>query len=188
MRAHYSAPVQSPAGDLQGGTTVSVFAPGSTAGGTQLGTLIAGTVYADAASGNAMTNPFIATAGIVDFYLAWPQRVDLGVQVPGQAQAFYPAVDVLVPNLVPVVVTANYSVQLSDQLVLASAALGNVSLTLPAATAGVSIHFKRTDSSGNTMSINAQSGQLIENAATPFALAALGRARLYSDGVAWWVI
>jgi hypothetical protein len=88
---------------------------------------------------------------------------------------------------VPVVVTANYSVQLSDQLVLASAALGNVSLTLPAATAGVSIHFKRTDSSGNTMSINAQSGQLIETASL-FPLPVLGRARVYSDGVAWWVI
>jgi hypothetical protein len=188
MRAHYSAPIQSPAGALQGQTTVSVFAPGSTAGGTQLGTLITGTVYADATSGNAMTNPFIATTGVADFYLAWPQRVDLGVQVPGQAQVFYPAVDVLVPNLVPVVVTASYAVSLSDQLVLASATGGNVSLTLPLATAGVSIHFKRTDSSGNAMSLNAQPGQLIENSASPFPLAALGRARVWSDGTAWWVI
>lgn len=187
MRAHYSAPIQSNAGDLQASTTVSVFAPGSTFGGTALGTLITGAVWADATSGNKMTNPFIATTGIIDFYLDFPQRVDLGVQVPGQAQVFYPGIDVNVPNLVPAVVTANYAVQLSDQLVMASAALGNVSLTLPSVTAGVSIHFKRTDSSANSMSVNAQSGQQIEGASL-YPLPVLGRARIYSDGTAWWII
>ena len=34
MRSHYTAPVQSTAGDLQTGTTVAVFASGSTANGT----------------------------------------------------------------------------------------------------------------------------------------------------------
>lgn len=134
-----------------------------------------------------MTNPFIATGGVVDFCLAFPQRVDLGIQVPGQAQVFYPAVDVNIPNLVPVVVTASYVVQLSDQLVYASAALGNVSLTLPPATAGVSIHFKRTDSSGNSMSINAAPGQQVEGASL-LPLPVLGRARVHSDGTAWWQI
>ena len=187
MRAHYFAPVQGPAGDLQQGATVAVFANGSTANGTQLGTLTTAPLYADAASAAVMTNPFIATAGNVNFYMAFPQRVDLGVQVAGQAQVFFPDVDVLISWLVPAVVTSNYSVQLSDQLVLASAATGNVTLTLPMATAGVSIHFKRTDSSGNQMSVAAQPGQLIDGAGI-WPLPALGRVRLYSDGSAWWVI
>jgi len=38
------------------------------------------------------------------------------------------------------------------------------------------------------MSVNAQSGQLIDSAATPYQLAALARARLWSDGTGWWVI
>jgi hypothetical protein len=188
MRASYSAPIQSPAGALQAGTAVAVFANGSTANGTQLGTLIALPLYADATSAATLTNPFITTSGDVHFYLPFPLRVDLGVQVPGQAQVLFPDVDVITSGIVPVTVTANYNVSLSDQLVMASAATGNLSLLLPMATAGCSIIVKRTDSSGNSMSVNAQSGQLIENAATPYQLPALARARLYSDGTGWWVI
>ena len=187
MRAHYTAPIQSSAGALQGGTTVAVFANGSTAHGTQLGTLITLPVYADATSGSTLTNPFITPTGDISFYLPFPLRVDLGVQVPGQAQVFFPDVDVITSSVVPTVVTANYSVSLSDQLVLASAANGNVSLLLPLAAAGCSIGFKRTDSSGNSMSVNAQPGQLIDNSATPYGLPALGRARMYSDGTGWWL-
>lgn len=187
MRAHYSAPVQSDAGDLQAGPTVSVFVLGSTGGGNGPGTLIAGAVYADETSAGVMTNPFVTTTGVIDFYLDFPQRVDLGVQLPGRAQVYYPAVDVAVPYLIPAVVTASYPVKLSDQLVLASAAAGNVTLTLPAATAGLQIVFKRTDSSGSTMTITPQAGQTVDNGASA-ALAALGRARLYSDGAAWWII
>jgi hypothetical protein len=188
VRAHYFAPVQGPAGDLQQGATVAVFANGSTANGTQLGTLTTAPLYADAASAAVMTNPFIATAGNVNFYMAYPQRVDLGVQVAGQAQVFFPDVDVNISCLVPVTVTANYSVQLSDQLVMASAASGNVTLTLPAATAGFQVTVKRTDSSGNTMGVAAPAGVLIEGSASPWPLAALGRNRFYSDGSAYWVI
>lgn len=188
MRAHYTAPIQSSAGALQAGTLVAVFANGSTANGTQLGTLTALPLYADATSASTLTNPFITASGDISFYLPFPLRVDLGVQVPGQAQAFFPDVDVTTSGIVPVTVTANYSVSLSDQLVMASAGTGNVSLLLPAATAGCSIIVKRTDSSGNSMSVNAQSGQLIDNAATPYQLPALARARLYSDGTGWWVI
>lgn len=187
MRAHYSAPIQSDAGDLQAGATISVYSRLSTGGGNGPGTLITGAVYVDETSAAVMTNPFVTTTGVIDFCLDFPQRVDLGVQLPGQAAVYYPAVDVNVPGLVPAVVTASYAVQLSDQLVLASAAAGNVTLTLPPATAGAEIVFKRTDSSGNTMTIAPQAGQTVDNGAS-VALAALGRARLYSDGTAWWII
>jgi hypothetical protein len=188
VRAHCFFPIQSPAGDLQQGTTVSVFANGSTAGGTQQGTLITQPLYADASSPSTQTNPFIAVTGNVNFYLAYPMRVDIGIQVPGQAQVFFPDVDVDTSWKVPSVVSSSYNVSLSDQLVLASAVTGNVSLQLPAATAGAEIVFKRTDSTGNSMSVAAQSGQLIEGSAVPYALAPLARARLFSDGTAWWVI
>jgi hypothetical protein len=172
---------------LQQGTTVAVFVNGSTQNGTQLGTLISVPLYADATSGNQLTNPFITPSGGVHFYLPFPMRVDLGIQVPGQAQAFFPDIDVNTSWVVPTVVTANYNVSLSDQLVMASAGNGNLSLLLPLATAGVDIGFKRTDSSGNSMSINAQTGQLIDNSGTPYQLPALGRVRLFSDGTGWWV-
>jgi len=131
VRSHYTAPVQSTAGDLQTGTTVAVFASGSTANGTQLGTLITLPLYADATSGTMLTNPFIAPTGDISFYLPFPLRIDLGVQVPGQAQAFFPDVDVLRAGTVATVVTANYTVSLSDQLILASASACSCRPRLP---------------------------------------------------------
>lgn len=182
MRAHYSAPIQSPAGDLQGGATVSVFARGTTQGGTQLGTLTTLPLYADASSGSLLTNPFIASSGAISFYLMLPTRVDLGIQVPGQAQVFFPDVNVGVPSLVPTVVTASYTVLLSDQLIIASAASGNVTLTLPAATAEFQVVIKRSDSSGNTLSVAPPAGGQIDGSATPISLAAQGKTRIYSNG------
>jgi hypothetical protein len=188
MRAHYSAPIQSPAGDLQGGATVSVFARGTTQGGTQLGTLTTLPLYADASSGTLLTNPFITTTGAVSFYLPLPARFDLGIQVPGQAQVFFPDVSAGVPSLVPTVVTASYTILLSDQLIMASAASGNIVLTLPAATAEFQVVVKRTDSSANTLSVAPPAGGQLDNAGTAITLAALAKTRLYCDGTKYWTI
>jgi hypothetical protein len=188
MRGHYSAPIQSIAGDLQGGATVSVFARGTTQGGTQLGTLTTLPVYADATTGNLMTNPFIVVTGQISFYLPFATRVDLGVQVPGQAQVFFPDVDVPVAGMVPTVVTSGYTVLLSDQLVLASAAAGAVVLTLPALTAGFAVRIKRTDSSGNAMTMAPPAGAQIDGSATPVVLTALAKTFVYCDGTAYWTV
>ena len=188
MRAHYVAPIQSVAGALQTGAVVSIFANGSTANGTQQGTLISQPVYADGTSPTLMTNPFICTSGDANFYLPYPTRVDLGIQVPGQAPVYFPDVDVDTNNgLIPTVVTASYLVSLSDQWILASAASAPVTLTLPTAIMSLEYLFKRTDNSGNVMAIAAQAGQFIDGQAT-LPLTAYGRARLGSDGAAWWQI
>ena len=188
MRAHYSAPVQSPAGDLQQGTTVAVFTRGSTQGGTQLGTLVSYPVYADSSSGNRLTNPFITPTGAISFWLPFPTRVDLGVQVPGRAQVFFPDVDVTVPSLVPTVVTADYAISLSDQLVFATAPAGNVTLTLPAPVAEFQVVVKRNGSSANTLSIAPPAGVQLDGAGTAIALAPQAKTRLYCDGTAYWTI
>jgi hypothetical protein len=188
VRAHYVAPIQSIAGALQTGATVSVFLNGSTLNGTQLGTLITQQVFADGTSGTLLTNPFICVSGDASFYLPYPVRVDLGIQVPGQAQVYFPDIDVDTNNsFIPTVVAASYALSLSDQLILASATAGNVTLTLPPATLSLQYIFKRTDSSGNAMAIAAQAGQFIDGQAS-LALLALGRARVYSDGAAWWQV
>lgn len=191
MRAHYRAPIQSLAGDIQTGATVSVFVNGSTNNGTQLGTLITQPVYPDGASAAPMTNPFITAAGVADFWLPYPLRVDLGIQVPGQAQVLFADVDVICACLAPTVVAGvpSYAVSLSDQLILANAASGNLALQLPTAVANASLqyHFKRTDSTGNTCAVTALAGQFIDGSAS-YALASLARVRLYCDGTAWQVI
>ncbi len=191
MRAHYHAPVQSPAGALQLGATISVFAAGTTSGGTQPGTLITQPVYPDGFSAAPMTNPFISQTGAADFWLPYPQRVDVGVQVPGQAQVFFTDLDVITGWLVPTMVSgvASYALSLSDQLILASATSGNVALQLPTAlaNAGLQYHVKRTDSSGNTVAVVPVAGQFVDGLAS-LPLGPLGRTRVFCDGSAWWVI
>lgn len=192
MRAHYSAPVQSATGAIQTGITVSVFQAGSTSGGTQQGTLITQALYGDAVSSTPMTNPFISDSGEISFYLPYPLRVDLGIQVPGQAQVFFPDADVNRAGITPTLVTANYTLSLSDQLVMVNAAAGNIALQLPAASAGLEYLIKRTDTvSGNSVAVLPPSGVLIDNVLS-YPLNALGgaitRVRLWSDGTQYWVI
>lgn len=192
MRARYTAPVQSAQGVLQAGATVSVFANGSTSDGTEQGTLITGTVYGDGISSTPLTNPFICTGGTIDFYLAYPLRVDLGVQVPGQAAVYYADVDVLRAGIAQTVVTSNYTLSLSDQLLLVSAAGGDIALQLPGAAQGLEYMIKRTDTvAGNTVTVLPPAGVMIDNSLT-VPLSAVGGAvshlRLWSDGTQYWEI
>jgi hypothetical protein len=188
LLARYYAPVQSVTGAIQTGATVSVFINGSTEGGTQQGTLTLVPVYPAASLSVPLTNPFVLSGGMIDFYMPWAQRVDLGVQLPGTAAVYYPDVDVLTAGIVPTVVTSSYDLVLSDQLVMASAAGGNVSLQLPVSWAGLSYKFKRTDTvTGNSMAVLPAAGQQIDSSST-LTLTTLGHATLIGDGTYWWSV
>lgn len=187
MLAKYSAPIQSITGAIQSGATVSVFTNGSTNGGTQQGTLTTVPLYPAASLIAPMTNPFVLAGGTITFYLPFPQRVDLGIQLPGTAPVYFADIDVLTAGIVPTVVTSSYTLVLSDQLLLASAAAGNVSLQLPVSWPGLVYRFKRTDNSGNSMSVLAAVGQQIDGSAS-LGLTNLARATLIGDGSNWWSV
>lgn len=51
-------------------------------------------VYADATSNSVLGNPFVTADGDINFYLDAPQRVDLGIQPPGQAQVILHDIDI----------------------------------------------------------------------------------------------
>lgn len=87
MRAHYQAPVQDSTGALLAGTVVSIYLSGTM-------TLDTEPVYADGSSNTQLGNPFVTATGEIDFYLASPVRVDLGIQPPGVAQQLMPDIDV----------------------------------------------------------------------------------------------
>jgi len=71
MRAHYTRPVTDEAGNLLPNVQVTVYQPGTT-------TLISGVVYSTDTGNNVLTNPWVASTGVIDFYLDNPQRVRLG--------------------------------------------------------------------------------------------------------------
>jgi hypothetical protein len=188
MLAHYTAPVQSAAGALQAGAQVSVYVNGSTENGIQAGTLTMIPLYPANALLNQLTNPFITSSGDIDFYMPFPQRVDLGVQVPGFASVYFPDVDVITSQVVPTVVTANYTLTLSDQLIMASAAAGSVQLQLPVSYAGLMYRFKRTDTiGGNSVTVVPEAGQLIDGGAS-LTVASLSHSAIIGDGTNWWTV
>lgn len=90
-RAHYEAPIQDLAGNIQAGTIVAVFQNGTT-------TLLTAPLWADGTSSNTLSNPFTSEDGNINFYLDIPQRVDLGIAPPGQGQVIKPDIDVLLAS------------------------------------------------------------------------------------------
>lgn len=187
MRAHFSAPAQSSAGALQANVMVAVYQNGTTEGGSQAGAYISGTVWADASTQDQLGNPFTSSAGDISFYLDYPQRVDLGLSVPGFAPVYYPDVDPSRAGFNVVSVTAGYSISPSDQVIEANAAGNSVTLLLPPAAAGLDYIVVRTDSSAGTVTLQAASGQFISgSASTP--VSPLSGIRVISDGLAWYVI
>lgn len=72
MRAHYTRPVTDQQGNLVPNVQVTVYNPATT-------TLITEVIYSTDTGVTPLTNPFVSSTGIIDFYLDNPQRVRLGV-------------------------------------------------------------------------------------------------------------
>lgn len=103
MRAHLYRVLQSLTGSLVTGATVTVFEPGTT-------TLIAQTIYADATSTKTISNPFQSANGLVDFYLANAQDVDLQIVYGAAAllaerQPVLPSASALFASAAPLTLT-----------------------------------------------------------------------------------
>lgn len=81
MRSHYYRPVTDNSGNILPNVQITLFEPGTT-------NPIADTVYADATSSTLLTNPFVNSNGLIDFYLANPRRVDIGI-LQGNLPIFY---------------------------------------------------------------------------------------------------
>lgn len=87
-RAHFYAPIQNNAGDIQANSTVRVLQPETT-------TLVSDPIYPDNDTPTVMSNPFICDTGVISFYMDQPQRVRLGITMPGQPEVFIDDLDVL---------------------------------------------------------------------------------------------
>lgn len=93
MRAHFYRPVQDGEGDLQPDITVTVYEGGSL-------DLLALPIYVDDSSSSERTNPFVASSGVIDFFLDQPRRIKIGIKRALEEEQFYDNVDVL-PAPVP---------------------------------------------------------------------------------------
>ena len=83
-------------------------------------------------------------------------------------------------------VTAAYTMVATDSLVLASASGGAVTVTLPAAQvmAGKAVTVKKTDSSGNAVTV----GGTVDGVSNPTLASQYKAMTVRSDGTTWWKI
>jgi hypothetical protein len=84
--------------------------------------------------------------------------------------------------------TANYTATSADDVIIVDAASGNVTITLPAAASstGLELTIKRIDASGNTMTIDGNASETIDDSTTQ-ALSQYDVLTMVCDGAEWWI-
>lgn len=87
-------------------------------------------------------------------------------------------------------VTASTTVVDSDYLILADATGGAITVTLPAVSlnAGRRFNIKKTDASGNAVTIDGASSETIDGATTVAISTQYASYTVQSDGTAWWIV
>lgn len=93
MRGHFNRPIVDGFGNLVPGCSVRLIQP---VDGT---TSITADIFVNDTDISTLTNPFITVDGQIDFYLAVPQRIRLGITrpEPGSTEYFIDGADVLAP-------------------------------------------------------------------------------------------
>jgi hypothetical protein len=86
--------------------------------------------------------------------------------------------------------TASGAVAVGISYVLGDATAGAVTITLPlvAQSVGRAITIKKTDSTGNTITIDGNGSETIDGATTVAISTQYGVVSVYCDGVVWWVV
>ena len=87
-------------------------------------------------------------------------------------------------------VAANYTMTLNDTIILVDATGGNKTITLKPVDQckHKRLVVKKIDTSGNTVTIDANSTEVIDNAATYVISTAYAAVDLVSDGAKWWIV
>ncbi len=86
--------------------------------------------------------------------------------------------------------TANYTITSSDTVIMADATSGNVTITLPVASgvSGYRFFVKRTDASGNTVSVARSGSDTIDGQTSQSLALQYTSLTIVSDGSNWYII
>lgn len=88
-----------------------------------------------------------------------------------------------------VVKSSNYGVTTSDEIVLANAASGGLTITLPTAASNTNVyHIKKMDTSSNFVTIATTASQLIDGSATAVIKVPFVSLTVVSNGTGWSII
>lgn len=86
--------------------------------------------------------------------------------------------------------TGNYTMIAEDRGILVDASGGAVTITLKTAASmsGREVWIKKTDSSGNAVTIDANGSETIDDSTTVSVTTQYESVTMYSDGTEWWII
>jgi hypothetical protein len=88
VRAHYTRPVTDQQGNLLPNAQINLYDPATT-------NPITPVVYSTDTGSNVLSNPYVSSTGLIDFYLDVPARVRIGIVQGGLPMQFFEDVDVL---------------------------------------------------------------------------------------------
>lgn len=152
----------------------------------EAGTSTPKTTWTDAAKTTPSTNPIILDAvGRADVYadgeykLVIKTSADVLVSTHDGVKYRNPSSNVLTK-------ISNYTATYDDDVILANAASGGITITLPSAVNAIyPLVVKKIDATANVVTIAASGGQTIDGSATITISVQNGTATLYSDGAQW---
>jgi hypothetical protein len=139
--------------------------------------------YGGLSDGICITNGSAASSDPSSAIVLWSENGALKYRGSGGARGLIASPGAVFP-------TTTYSVALEDMYVLADATSGAFTVTLPAASSNECrvIHIKKSDSSGNAVTIGITGGDDIEGSATKSLATQYKSFTLYSSGGARWFI
>jgi hypothetical protein len=127
VRAHYTRPVTDEQGNLLPNAQINVYDPATT-------TPISPVLYSTDTGSNVLSNPYVSSTGLIDFYLDEPTRVRIGVVQGGLPMQYFEDVDIIAAGS-----DSPHTGSGSDSLVIGVAATsaGDASVALgPSASSG----------------------------------------------------
>jgi len=84
--------------------------------------------------------------------------------------------------------TADYTVTSSDEVILADATSGDITITLPSASTGLHYYIKKIDSSSNKVIVDGDGSETIDGSTTQDIISQYDTIEIVSDGTGWYII
>lgn len=87
-------------------------------------------------------------------------------------------------------ITSDVTLALGDEVAIVDASSAAITVTLPkaAAASGRRVYIKKVDSSGNSVTVDGDGSETIDDGTTAIITMQYESLTLYSDGTEWWIL
>ena len=147
-----------------------------------------GLVQLDGDLGGTATSPSVVKIGGVGVPGSAPTGAGQVLTSTGASASAWQAPQAVNQQTVSVK-TGSYALTTNDEVILANAAGGAITMTLPTAVSNQNLYaIKKIDSSGNTVTVATSGGQMIDGGSTALLKVQHASISVVSDGSNWYII